>query len=927
MVAWKTPSFAEIKMDAEIGAYQEDGEPSPLANGTRKPSRSAAAPTLSRARSVVATAAFSLLSAALCQCGGSPRDEATGGATSGEAVGITSSALTTASVLTQHNDNARTGANLAETLLTPASVSTQFGYLYDLPVTGLVYGQPLIAANVSIKSSTHPSVMYVATMHNMVYAFDGSATKQTPALLTATLETPTPAQDPIIGGCSALAPGQTYQCPGGPVRNVSNIPDEIGILSTPVIVSNTIYVMTNSGAGTSNHHYLHALDIRTLKDLPGSPQVVTMPGGASFPSSMHVQRSALLAANGMIYATFASYCDQPPYNGWVLGFDATTLKATAAWSSTPNGQAGGIWQAGQGPAADASGYVYVQTGNGDTDLPSGGQNASEAMVRLTPGLKLFDWFVPYNYASLNGGDLDFASGGVLLLPGTNLVLGGGKFSTIYVTKQTSLGHYSPTAPAPAGVQALVVSSSGNEIHGSPVYWNGPSGPHIYVWASNDNVKAFHFNGTTFDPTAAQGTSLASSDNPGAILSLSASGATNGILWAARSLASGSAEFCPLQGRLLALDATNVNKVLWDSSFEVSDPFVFSKNAAPTVANGKVFLSTFSNMVRVYGLGAPGRGFGAPTPWSNTQFYGTLSASTLAGATQVGDVTGDGKADAVAFDGTQTWVMPSNGSGFGAPTLWSSTNFYGTHDAFSTQLADVDGDVKHTADAVAFDGTSAWVMLSNGSSFGPPTQWSSTAFFGTLGSSKIANPVQLGDVNGDGKADAVAFDGTHTWVMLSNGSGFGAPAAWSSTNFYGTHDVYSTHLADVDGDSKHTADAVAFDGTNTWVMLSNGSGFGPPTKWSSAPFYGTFSSAQIADATHVADVNGDGKADAVVFDGNSVWVMLSTGSGFAWPTQWSGSFFYGTHNAFSTQVGDINADGLADAVAFDGGSTWVLLGVR
>jgi hypothetical protein len=111
------------------------------------------------------------------------------------------------------------------------------------------------------------------------------------------------------------------------------------------------------------------------------------------------------------------------------------------------------------------------------------------------------------------------------------------------------------------------------------------------------------------------------------------------------------------------------------------------------------------------------------------------------------------------------------------------------------------------------------------------------------------------------------------------------------------------------------------------MLSNGAGFGPPTLWSSAPFYGTWTQSQIANATHLADVNGDGKADAVVFDGTQVWVMLSTGSGFAWPTQWSGSYFYGMHDAYSTEVADINGDGLADAVAFDGNSAWVMLGVR
>ena len=842
---------------------------------------------------------------------------------SGTALSVAQSALTSpVSVLTQHNDNARSGANLSETVLAPSNVATQFGYLYDLPVTGWTYGQPLVAANVAINGGGQvPSVLYVTTMHNMVYAFDASQPQRPSALLSRALETATPAQDPIIGGCGVPA----YTCPGQSTHNALNIPGEIGILSTPVIVNQTMYLISNSGAGMSNHHYLHALDIRTLADLPGSPQVVTLPGGAAFQSYMHIQRAALLAANGKIYAAFASYCDAPPYHGWVIGFDQNTFKATSAWNSTPNpGQysgSGGIWQAGQGPAADASGNIYVQTGNGDVDLPTGGQNASEAMVELTPSLTLLSWFVPYNYAALNNTDDDFASGGVMLMPGTNVALGGGKFSTIYVTKQNNLGHYSATPPAPAGVQALVVSSDGNEIHGSPVYWNGPGGPHIYVWASNDTLKAFHYNGTSFDTTP-QGAPLASVQNPGGMLSISASGSTNGIVWASRVPSGASAEFCPQPGGLAAVDANNVTSVLWDGGFELSTPAIqFAKNAPATIANGKVFYSTFSNMVRVYGLG----GFSTPTQASGSTFFGTISSTQLANATQLADVNGDGKADAVAFDGSGgVFVMLSNGSGFGAPTQWSTATFYGTHDVYSTQLADVNGDGK--ADAVAFDGTSTWVMLSTAAGFGPPTQWSSSTFFGTISATQLANATQLADVNGDHKADAVAFDGSGgVFVMLSNGSGFGAPTQWSSSTFYGTHDAYSTALADVNGDGK--ADAVAFNGTSTSVMLSNGSGFAAPAQWSSNTFFGTIGSSLLVQSTQLADVNGDRKADAVAFDGSGgVFVMLSTGSAFGPPIQWSGSTFYGTHDMYSTQLADVNGDGDADAVAFDGNSTWIMQGI-
>ena len=855
-----------------------------------------------------------------------------------------------ASVLTQHNDNARSGANLNERMLTPSNVAKSFGYLYDLPVEGVVYAQPLVAANVTINGTLYRSVVYVVTMHNMVYAFDGSASTPT-LLMSRQLETPNAGQDPVIGHCgapwftSSFGNWAAYSCYGTQRPTVSNIPGEIGILSTPVIVGGTMYLITNTGAGTSNQHILHALNLGTFADV-ATPQVATFPDGSTFPSYMAIQRPALLAANGTIYAAFASYCDAAPYMGRVLGFDASTLKVTSQWESDPEGAldvtrgSGGIWQSGQGPSADSSGNVYLSTGNGNVDaddsIAFGGKDAADAIVKLSPPpvgsteMQIADWFLPSNWQSLNAGDTDLGSAGVLLINDFSLVLGGGKSSTLYVGTTSNLGHMS------ASVQTFGLNSG--PIKGTPVYWKGPNGPQVNVWASGDVLKTLLYNGSSFQQTATTSNTAA---DPGAMLSVSANGSANGVLWAARSTpGSDISVFCPRQGDLVAFDASNATSPLWDSNYEVSAPgFVFSKNAPPTIANGRVFVSTFGpqsnigqqpptqGMVRVFGLGAPARGFGPSVPWSQTNFWGTISPSILSNPTQLADVTGDGRADAVAFDGTSVWVMVANstGNGFGPPTPWSSSLFYGEHDTFSTMLGDVTGDGK--ADAVAFDGTSAWVLVSNGSGFGPPTPWSNYTFYGTLASSTLANPTQLADVTGDGKADAVAFDGSSVWVMASNGAGTGflPPAAWSNSLFYGEHDTFSTMLGDVTGDGK--ADAVAFDGTSAWVLVSNGSGFGPPMPWSNAPFYGTLPSSTLGNPTQLGDVNGDGKADAVAFDGGQTWVMLSTGAGFEWPTLWSNTNFYGYQNRFSTWLGDVDGDGLADAVAFDGASTWVMLGVR
>jgi hypothetical protein len=584
----------------------------------------------------------------------------------GEKIGRSTAALS-GPILTQHNDNARTGANTTETVLTPSNVSPQqFGYLYNLPVQGNIYAQPLVASQVPMlppggRVGLVSSALYVATTHNMVYAFDVSGPTPTQPILTATLEPPVPnneaalsnpksgpqPEDKVIGAC-------------WPNNSQINIPGEIGIVSTPVIVGTTMYVMTTSGAEMNNRHYLHALDIETLTDLPNSPQVVTMPGegDGSFPSWMHIQRAALLATgpsaaapNGQIYASFAAYCDLGTYHGYVIGFDPTTLQATSVWNDSPTGNGGGIWQSGQGPAADTSGNVYLLTGNAngpngplaDPNVADGGPNAAEAMVRLTPDLQ-FDpsdttaWFVPHNYVALDQSDLDYSAGGVLLLPDTTLALGGGKYSTIYVTEQANLGGFSADDADPNVVQSLVVNkvtdttASLPQIHGSPVYWNGPSGPYIYVWATNDTLKAFNFFDGQFEqyPVVAGAPPVG---NPGGMLSLSANGNTNGIVWATRALCDASntpqsGVFSPRQGRLMAFDANDVSptltgsvpglRLLWDSASEAAapaaPPFAFSKNAPPSIANGKVFVPTFSSQQ-------------APDPGSDTAYvmvYGLMA---------------------------------------------------------------------------------------------------------------------------------------------------------------------------------------------------------------------------------------------------------------------------------------------------------------
>jgi FG-GAP-like repeat/FG-GAP repeat len=290
-----------------------------------------------------------------------------------------------------------------------------------------------------------------------------------------------------------------------------------------------------------------------------------------------------------------------------------------------------------------------------------------------------------------------------------------------------------------------------------------------------------------------------------------------------------------------------------------------------------------------------------TATSGDAFFGTR-------ATLAADVSGDGISDLVAVNDGSTWVELSSGSGFGSPTQWSTQPFFG---ARATLAADVNGDGK--VDLVAVNHTNTWVMLSTGTGFSSPTLWSATPFFGTRGTFAAS-------VNGDLYADLVAVNDNSTWVMLSNstGTGFLPPTQWSSSQpFFGSR---ATRAEDLNGDNK--TDLVAVNADSTWVMLSNstGTGFLPPTLWSSSqPFNGT-------RAVLAGDFNGDLNGDLVAVSATlhaSIWVMLSnsTGTGFLPPTAWSTSAFFGSR---ATLVGDFNGDGKSDLVAVNDNSTWVML---
>jgi hypothetical protein len=514
-------------------------------------------------------------------------------------------------VLTQHNDISRTGANLNETVLNTSNVNvSKFRKQFSRIVNGQIYAQPLVVSGVSMPNQGTLNVVYVATEKNNVYAFDADNPTASAPLWQVNLGTPVPWQETT---CST-----------------SDTDPVIGITGTPVIdtQSGTIYLVSKTKVNGSYFQKLHALDIMTGHPKPGSPIVIratihgtgngSSGGLLSFDPLKQLNRAGLLLLNGVVYIAFGSHCDAHPYHGWVFAYDATALAQMSVFNTTPNAEMSGIWQSGQGLVADRNGDIYCMTANGSFDANTGGTSYGESFVKLTtPGLTVADWFTPYNFSTLTSGDMDLGSAGPLLLPNTSLLVGGGKQGMFYLVDSNLMGHYS--AAGDQVIQSFQAASG--SIHGSPVYWNSPNqGSLVYLWGDLDRLKAFKFANGTFQttPIATGNLQLTGGTGPhavvGAMLSLSANGSKpgSGIIWATRSNG-GNANHMTVPGALHAFDASNVAVELWNNQQNLArDDFGnWAKFCPPTIANGKVYLATFSNQLVVYGLNSlpPGNGTG------------------------------------------------------------------------------------------------------------------------------------------------------------------------------------------------------------------------------------------------------------------------------------------------------------------------------
>ncbi|MGA3073465.1 MAG: hypothetical protein ABSG56_07220 [Bryobacteraceae bacterium] len=500
-------------------------------------------------------------------------------------------------VLTANYDNSRTNANLNEGILNTNNVNaTQFGKLWAYPVDGQVYAQPLYVHALSIPGEGTLNVLYVATMHNSVYAFDADASGRTAPLWQVNLG-------------STVDPS-SFSVPGA--APYTDILHEIGILSTPVIdrAGNTIYVVDETLAGGSAAFFLHALDLTTGSEKWNGPvQIQASVAGSGWGGTGdatngelpllagdHIQRPGLLLANGSIYAGFGSHGDSVPWHGWIVAYNATDLpQQTAVFNTTPSTAGSAIWQGGRGLAADPDGSVYCSTGNGNYD---GVVSWGETVLRLTPALSIADWFTPAEYAAWTDDDMDFGSNGPILVPGTNFVIAGGKAGLVALIDRTDMGGQPLDTDALQFFEA--VPNSKFAIFNTAL-WNRPDGPVLYIWGDDDVLREFQMQNGIFNTSPLAVNSAVQNALPlsGMTVSSNAFVPESGIFWAT----SATSTTLPAAGTLHAFDAMNVSRELWNSDIQgrLDALGSFTKFANPTVANGKVYVPTDSNQVTVYGL--------------------------------------------------------------------------------------------------------------------------------------------------------------------------------------------------------------------------------------------------------------------------------------------------------------------------------------
>jgi hypothetical protein len=528
-------------------------------------------------------------------------------------------------VVARGYDDKRTGANLGETVLKPDMVRTgSFGQLYCKPVDDEIYGQILYLPALDLGAKGKHDTLLVVTMNDSVYAFDATDASGPPLWEQHYADpakgiTPVPTRDLAKTTCGVY----------------TDITARVGILSTPALDlgTGTAYLLARTKESGRYVQRLHAISLTDGSERAGSPVEIkatyagngdgSVGGTITFHPMRQNQRAALVIHDGVVLIAWSSHCDEGPYHGWILGYDKTTLKQVLTYMDTPEGINGGIWMAGQAPAIDDDGSIFITTGNGQNVMPADTTptdttsfKGGESILRLQHSgntLKVLDWFTPSTYVDIEHTDRDLGASGALLVPGSNLLITGSKEGKLFVVDRKNLGHQS--SDDHQAVQVIQVTQrdkpeGGPHIHGTPVYWKSSGGEFVYVMAEQDYLRQYRLTGGKLqlykmsavkgpiDPTRAPSYTM-----PGGTMTLSADGADpeSGILWLSMPI-SLDANNGTVPGVLRAFKASDVSVELWNSQQSASqDAYgLYAKFNPPTVYNGRVYQPSFSKQLCVYG---------------------------------------------------------------------------------------------------------------------------------------------------------------------------------------------------------------------------------------------------------------------------------------------------------------------------------------
>ncbi len=493
-------------------------------------------------------------------------------------------------------DLAGTSADTREKILNTSKVNQAgFGKLYSYYVDGSVFAQPLYLPSVSVTGHGTHNVLYVATMNDKVYAFDADKPGAPLWMRSLTDE---------MGGITPV-----------PVTDVTNNNDlnlvgSVGIESTPVIdlAANAIFLLARTRENGKYVQRLHKLDVRSGKDLAPAVTIEAstpstardaVDGALRFDAKAGHQRAPLALVAGAVIIAWASHEDIRPYHGWVMAYDAKTLKQRAAWCVTPDGADGGIWQSGRGPAVDSAGNIYFETGNGTFD---GRRDFGTSLVKLKlagNSLEVDDYFTPADFKQLNDRDADLGSTGPMLAPGSGLLIAGSKKGILYLFDIAKLGHMTPTAEGV--LQTFEVN--GGRIMSGPALWDGPAGRNFYLWCEADFLKGFRLGDRSIETTPFAKGAIANRGSPGGTLTVSADGkvAGTGIVWATHTN-NKSADHGNAPGVLRAFHAETLQEI-WNSEQKAKRDRLGTlvKFVPPLVMAGKVYVPNYDNAVNVYGL--------------------------------------------------------------------------------------------------------------------------------------------------------------------------------------------------------------------------------------------------------------------------------------------------------------------------------------